>query len=179
VDPALLILDLDETLLFGTETPLPRTPDFRVGPFSVYLRPHVHEFIGTVAQWYKLAVWTSASHSYAEPVVSRLFPPPIQLEFLWSHLKCIRRFNPEDYSYYSVKDLNKVKRRGFPLERILMIDDSPEKLERHYGNHLRVRPFLGGQTDTELRDLLPYLESLRHVENFRRMEKRNWRDRIT
>jgi TFIIF-interacting CTD phosphatase-like protein len=93
-------------------------------------------------------------------------------------LKCVRRFNSEDYSYYFVKDLNKVKRRGFSLERILMIDDSPEKLERHYGNHLRVSPFFGNEADEELKDLLIYLDSLRHAENFRRIEKRQWKNRI-
>jgi hypothetical protein len=35
----LLILDLDETLIYGTETPLDRPEDFRVEPFYIYERP--------------------------------------------------------------------------------------------------------------------------------------------
>ena len=41
----LLILDIDETLVYATETPLERPPDFRVGPFVAYRRPHLHKFI--------------------------------------------------------------------------------------------------------------------------------------
>ena len=56
-----------------------------------------------------------------------------------------------------------------------MLDDSPEKLARHYGNHIRVRAFTGDAKDTELRDLLPFLNGLRSVENVRTVEKRHWR----
>jgi hypothetical protein len=33
--PPLLILDLDETLIFGTETPLPRPPELRVDIYAI------------------------------------------------------------------------------------------------------------------------------------------------
>jgi hypothetical protein len=36
-----------------------------------------------------------------------------------------------------------------------MLDDTPQKVERHYGNHVRVRPFLGDASDRQLRDVLP------------------------
>ena len=68
-----------------------------------------------------------------------------------------------------------VKRLGYRLERVLMIDDTSRKLERHYGNHLRLRPFLGQDDDTELRDVLPFLNILRKAPNLRVIEKRNWR----
>ena len=64
---------------------------------------------------------------------------------------------------------------GFDLDHVLMVDDSPEKLQENYGNHILVREFTGDLADTELRDLLPFLDSLRSVENVRRVEKRNWR----
>lgn len=177
MDPALLILDLDETLIYGVEQPLARDADLRVGPFRVYLRPHVREFIAGVAKCYRLAVWTSAGESYAGAVVRELFPAPFALQFVWSCERCVRRLDAETREYYYVKDLRKVKRRGFSLERVLVVDDSPEKLERHYGNHVRVRRFEGDEADVELRNLLPYLEGLRDAENFRRIEKRHWRGR--
>jgi TFIIF-interacting CTD phosphatase-like protein len=46
-----------------------------------------------------------------------------------------------------------------------------------YGNHVRVAPFTGNESDTELRDLLPFLDSLRTTENVRQVEKRFWRQR--
>jgi RNA polymerase II subunit A small phosphatase-like protein len=57
-----------------------------------------------------------------------------------------------------------------------MLDDSPKKVASHYGNHLLVQPFLGDLKDSDLRDILPFLEWLRHVDNFRSVEKRRWRE---
>jgi RNA polymerase II subunit A small phosphatase-like protein len=98
-----------------------------------------------------------------------------QLKFVWSRDRCTQCLDSELLDYYWLKDLKKVKRLGYPLERVLMIDDSSEKLQRQYGNHLRVRPFVGGTDDTELRDVLPFLETLRASENLRAVEKRFWR----
>ena len=41
----LLILDLDETLVFAAERPLTREADFRVGPYHVYGRPGLAVFL--------------------------------------------------------------------------------------------------------------------------------------
>jgi NLI interacting factor-like phosphatase len=43
--PILLILDLDETLIYATEEPLQRVPDFIIGPYAVYRRPYLTEFL--------------------------------------------------------------------------------------------------------------------------------------
>ncbi len=173
----LLILDLDETLVYATAEPRPDLgdPDFRVAAFAVYRRPHLAEFLRAVGGWYDLAVWSSASGPYVAALVGGLFPDPSSLRFVWSCERCTRRFHPEAQEYDWFKDLKKVKRAGFALERVLMIDDTPAKLERNYGNHLRVHPFEGQPEDTDLRDLLPFLERLRTVENLRSVEKRQWR----
>lgn len=39
--PILLILDRDETLVYTTEEPLGHDPDFTIGPYVVYRRPHL------------------------------------------------------------------------------------------------------------------------------------------
>jgi RNA polymerase II subunit A small phosphatase-like protein len=70
----LLILDLDETLVFATEEPLPgrRAADFRVGPYHVYKRPHLDTFLAACRSWFEMAVWTSASPLYAAQVVAAI-----------------------------------------------------------------------------------------------------------
>jgi TFIIF-interacting CTD phosphatase-like protein len=146
-----------------------------VGPFSVYRRPHLREFLEAVAERYELAVWSSGSGSYVSGVVSALFRDGPPLAFVWSCDRCTRRHNAEGQTSYYAKNLTKVCKLGFDLRRVLMVDDSPEKLSRHYGNHVRVRAFTGDSGDTELRDLLPFLERLRSAENFRTVEKRHWR----
>lgn len=68
-----------------------------------------------------------------------------------------------------------MKKQGFDLKRVLMIDDSPEKLSQHYGNLMHVRPFEGDMSDTELIDIIPFLEWIADQPNFRSIEKRGWR----
>lgn len=68
-----------------------------------------------------------------------------------------------------------MKRRGYPLERVLIVDDTPKKLDRHYGNLVRVKPFEGDPSDTELFGLIEYLPTLADAANVRSIEKRDWR----
>jgi RNA polymerase II subunit A small phosphatase-like protein len=176
-EKSLLILDIDETLVFATEHPLPSmNPDFRAGQYAVYRRPFVSEFLSQVSGWYELAVWSSASGSYVFEIVKNLFGDIERLKFIWSAERCTRRYDAETQEHFFTKDLGKVRRLGYSLDQMLIIDDSPEKVSRHYGNHIRVKPFLGDQADTELRDLLPFLERLRNCENVRAVEKRLWRE---
>lgn len=174
-DRHLLILDLDETLIYGTEEPLERPHDFQVGPYSVYRRPFLAEFLEQAFEWYEVAVWSSAGTAYVEGVVQHAIPRPERLRFVWSSRRCTQRYHWEERTYYWLKDLKKVKKAGYPLERVLVLDDTPAKLERHYGNLLRLPPFMGEMEDTALRDVLPFLDTLRTVENLRKIEKRFWR----
>ena len=52
----LLILDVDETLIYGSEHELDRSADFRVGPFHIYRRPYLDSFLKTMSDWFSLAV---------------------------------------------------------------------------------------------------------------------------
>lgn len=80
----LLILDVDETLVFANEKPLAdREPDFQVGPYVVYRRPFLSEFLTTVTGWFDLAVWSSASGSYVHGIVAAIFANA-SLHFVWS-----------------------------------------------------------------------------------------------
>ena len=116
--------------------------------------------------------WRCGLPARVSGVVSALFQDGPPLKFVWSCDRCTRRYDAEGQSYYYAKNLKKVCKLGYDLRRVLMIDDSPEKLSQHYGNHLRVRPFTGDPADTELRDLLPFLQWLRGAANFRAEEKR-------
>ncbi|PAP74902.1 hypothetical protein B1759_16555 [Rubrivirga sp. SAORIC476] len=171
----MLVLDLDETLLHASEAPLDRPPDFRLGPYHVYERPHVRNFLTGASGSFRLAVWTSATSGFAVPAIHRIRPLGVSFEFVWTRERCTRRLDMETGETVWVKDLKKVKRRGDRLERVLMVDDTPAKLARQYGNLVRVSPYLGAEADDELPDLLSYLLSIRDEPNFRRIEKRGWR----
>jgi TFIIF-interacting CTD phosphatase-like protein len=175
----LVIFDLDETLIHTAEQPLARDPDFNLGRFLVYKRPFVEDLLIDCARNCTLAVWTSATQDYAEAILERLIPEDIELAFVWTRERCIRRYDSEQEGYGWVKDLKKVKRHGFPLERVLMVDDTPGNLTRQYGNYIRVAPYLGDENDRELALLARYLQELRGVENVRMVEKRGWWSRLS
>lgn len=178
MDAKLLILDLDETLLFATEAKLGRTEDFRVIDYFVYKRPNLDRFVEFAFRHFRVAVWTSSDPDYAQEVIQQIFHPSEQLEFVWARERCTLRFDLESRRYYWIKDLKKVRRLGQPLESVLVIDDSPEKLERSYGNYIRISPFEGDPADCELRKLEAYLVWLKTIPNVRSIDKRNWNSRV-
>jgi TFIIF-interacting CTD phosphatase-like protein len=92
--------------------------------------------------------------------------------------RCTRRFDADLGEEGFIKDLKKVKRIGFPLERILFVDDTHSKMARNYGNAIYIQPFEGDHEDHELPKLLRYLETIHDVENFRKLEKRGWRHKV-
>jgi RNA polymerase II subunit A small phosphatase-like protein len=171
----LLILDLDETLMHASEAPLGRPHDFLVAEYYVYKRPHVHDFLAFCRAHFAVAVWTSSTADYAVDVVRELFGNDYPLEFVWARDRCTPRYRPETGTSDWEKNLQKVRRRGYALERVIAVDDSPQKLVRSYGNLVRVRPFEGDPADGELPELARYLLRLRDVPNVRAVEKRNWR----
>jgi RNA polymerase II subunit A small phosphatase-like protein len=77
--------------------------------------------------------------------------------------------------HYHLKNLRKVKKRGFDLNRVLIIDDSAETAQHNVGNHLKLNEYNGEVDDSELSDVLPFLEWLAPHENYRNLDKRNWR----
>ena len=175
----LLILDLDETLIYATERCLDRKPDFLVGEYFVYKRPYLDTFLQTCFDRFDVAVWTSSTSDYATEVVTEIFTAPQDLVFVWARDRCTRGFDPEFYEYYYRKTLKKVKRRkGYALESIIAVDDTPQKWYQSYSNLVRVQPFEGDESDNELLQLPIYLERLSMVENVRSIEKRGWRSKI-
>jgi len=171
----LLVLDLDETLVYGTEQRLSIPEGFKTGSYYVYLRPHVRPFLEFCIDRFDVGVWTASSADYAHAVVMELFGSLERLKFLWSRTRCTLRYDPEAQKRYWVKDLGKIKRIGYALERVIVIDDTAKKHERNYGNLVRVSPFEGQPEDDELAYLIRYLDVLADVDNVRVVEKRGWR----
>ncbi len=77
---------------------------------------------------------TPATESYAAPIVRSIFPPDLPLAFFWTRERCTWRRNLETQQEYWLKNLRKVKRLGYDLDRVLMVDDEDHKLERNSGN---------------------------------------------
>lgn len=146
-----------------------------MGPYFVYVRPHLQEFVQCCQEHFRLAVWSSSSADYLNAIVTEILPKGLKLEFVWSRERCIQRFDGEVQEFYYVKDLRKVQRMGFDLDRMLIVDDTPKKVERNFGNAIYAKPYFGDPEDSELRDLSRYLKSLAALANVRSVEKRGWR----
>jgi len=174
-DTKLLILDLDETLIFGTEEELGAPPDFRVGAFYIYERPHVREFLSFCSEHYRIAVWSTGSEGYVRQVLAALTDGGDPFAFVWSRNRCTLKGLGDDGELCWLKDLKKVRKLGWPLEQVLMLEDTPQNLARHYGNLIPIRPFRGDQDDVELKQIMPFLLKLKDAENVRCIEKRGWR----
>jgi RNA polymerase II subunit A small phosphatase-like protein len=173
----LLVLDLDETLIHATETALAHAPDFSVGPYHVYKRPHLAAFLAEALASFDVAVWTASGERYAAQVLERLFEPGA-LKFVWSSRRCTTARDWRTGEYTTVKNLAKLKRHGYRLESVIAVDDTPSKYARSYGNLVTVREFVGDRADDELVLLARYLRTLLPSPNVRTIEKRGWRDRI-
>ena len=141
------------------------------------------------AAHFRLAVWSSASDDYVREIVDHIFPADIPLEFVWGRSRCTPFLLPHvdeqgfynlDYAskYEHAKRLKKVRRRGYDLARTLIIDDTPEKVSRNYGNAIYAKPFTGRADDLELAKLTQYLLLLRDATNVRVIEKRYWRENL-
>lgn len=185
----LLILDIDETLIHATSQPFDYDPAFKIFDYHIYQRPYLLDFFEEIKDEFLIGLWSSASDDYVEAIPKNIIPEFIQLEFIWGRSRCTYRRNIQinDDGYYDsnplnhyhyIKPLKKLKRHGYDLNRILIVDDSPHKSKDNYGNAIYLNPFIGDQNDTELRLLSKYLQLLKNKENVRYIEKRNWQLQI-
>lgn len=170
----LLILDLDETLVHASQKKLEIQCDFEFGGFLVYKRPYLEEFLESVCKDYLVAVWSSGTESYVHKLLDGIGLAHEQLKFVWTRNRCTKRFDPDLQEFFFLKDLKKVKSTGYDLNRVLILEDEPRKVQRHYGNAIYVRSYFG-TADSELLGLKNYLQKVKDVENIRQLEKRNWR----
>ncbi len=178
----LLILDIDETLVFANAKPINGIqPDFEVGPYVVHKRPGVDNFLLACAHIFdELALWTTGSNSYAHAIARHLFLSlDLEPSFVWCSDRCTAVRQSPDRPARWIKDLKKVARRGYNLRRVLMVDNSPEKLRRHRNNLLHVQDFKGNPDDRELPLLNLYLPMIVNQNDLRILDKRTWRSQAT
>ncbi|AFM05174.1 TFIIF-interacting CTD phosphatase [Bernardetia litoralis DSM 6794] len=187
----LLVLDIDETLIFGSAEKLDEPFDFRVFNYFIYQRPYLKEFFEKIKDHFLIALWSSADDEYVEEIAKKIIPKNIELEFIWARSRCSykRNFNAvfDDYQdyyafdishYHFLKPLKKLKKKGYKLERILIVDDTPHKSKDNYGNAIYPKEYKGDKNDNELLLLADYLLTLKDKTNVRRIEKRGWKSKL-
>jgi RNA polymerase II subunit A small phosphatase-like protein len=163
-------------LIRGISVPLGREPQMCLGPYYVYYRPHVFEFLSGCAKYFELAVWSSATITYVGPIVKALLQEITTPLFVWDRSQCTIRYDfHQDREIYQ-KDLRKVQAYGKDLARVLIVDDEQYKVSLQIGNAILVKQYLGAIDDLELFYLYRYLESIADNRDVYKLDKYKWRD---
>ena len=133
---------------------------------------------------YSLAVWSAGADIYVDRVVKNIFTDKIPLEFVWARSKCnfaghplSKNKNVNDSSLYT-KDLSVLKKYGYSMERILIVDDTPRVCIKNLANAIFPKPFYGDRTDDELRILAIYLNQLKDEVDVTKIDKDKWKSKI-
>ncbi|KAI8330165.1 HAD-like domain-containing protein [Chlamydoabsidia padenii] len=157
-----LVLDLDETLVHSSFKIIPN-PDFivpveidqQVHNVYVLKRPGVDEFMRKMGEIYEIVVFTASLSKYADPVLDMLDKHQVVKHRLFRE-SC---FNHKG-SY--VKDLSQL---GRDLAATMILDNSPTSYLFHISNAVPVSTWFNDPHDTELTDLVDFLDDLTFVDD--------------
>jgi len=153
-----LVLDLDETLVHSSFKPIP-DPDFQIqieleGSYHqvfVRKRPFVDEFLLHIAKNWEVVIFTASLAKYADPLLDVLDTHRVISKRLFRE-SCVHH-----YKMYYVKDLTTL---GRPLSDCTIIDNSPFSFMFQPEQGVPIISWYDDRSDTQLRDLLPFLDAL-------------------
>ena len=178
----ILVLDLDETLVHASSTPLDPThfdvaipgANGMYNTMFVCERPYLQYFLEQVSQWYTVAVFTAATKEYAMPIIHKIDRSKV-IKKRYFRSDCI--FEAGNY----VKNLSRLSGpRPDLFSNYIIIDNHPASYRMNPDNAIPISSFTAqmAHTDTELLKLLPLLEALQCVHDVRAvLELRNNPDR--
>ncbi|CAG0891800.1 unnamed protein product [Cyprideis torosa] len=157
-----LVIDLDETLVHSSFKPISNA-DFVVPvemdgvTHQVYVlkRPHVDVFLKKMGEIYECVLFTASLAKYADPVADFLDKWGVFRARLFRE-SCV--FHRGNY----VKDLSRLGRN---LAHICIVDNSPASYIFHPDNAVPVASWIDDMNDTELLDLVPFLEGMKDSES--------------
>lgn len=159
-----LVLDLDETLVHSSFKPVPNADyvisveiDNKVTDVYVIKRPFVDEFMDAVGEEFEVVVFTASLAKYADPLLDLLDPKENIRIRLFRDSCC-----PFEGNY--VKDLSRL---GRDLPETIIVDNSPHSYIFQPENAVPIGTFIGDEKDRELLDLMPFLSSIKDVDDVR------------
>lgn len=157
-----LVLDLDETLVHSSFKPVPNADfiipveiDNQIHQVYVLKRPGVDQFLKSMAEKFELVVFTASLAKYADPVLDLLDKDKIVGARLFREACSNHKGN-------YVKDLGRL---GRDIRHVIIVDNSPASYLFHPENAVPIDSWFDDENDTELLDLIPFLEDMTKVDN--------------
>eukprot|EP00801_Mesodinium_rubrum_P008110 Mrub_08125.p1 GENE.Mrub_08125~~Mrub_08125.p1 ORF type:complete len:238 (-),score=11.03 Mrub_08125:148-804(-) len=159
-----LVLDLDHTLIYASETPIAEY-DFVIPIFKnkkltilyVKKRPYLDQFLERLSHYYELIVFSAATPAYAELVVEK-----IDLNQVIDYR--LYRYACSSDGSNLFKDLSYL---GRDLSNTIIIDDSPQNFIKQPQNGLLIYKYKGDTNDNHLEMLINYLLKIKDYPNVR------------
>ncbi|CAO3696897.1 unnamed protein product [Umbelopsis ramanniana] len=155
-----LVLDLDETLVHSSfkatqqaDMIVPVEIDGTVHNVYVLKRPGVDNFMKRMSSIYEIVVFTASLSKYADPVLDVL-----DIHRVVQH----RLFRESCFNHMGtyVKDLSQLGRN---VTEVIILDNSPASYLFHPANAVPVSSWFNDPHDSELIDMIPFLEELATV----------------
>ena len=166
-----LILDLDETLVHSSFSPLYFDgelikPDifftilYENKTHDVYVlkRPYIKEFITKMSKIYNIYIFTASIKEYANPLLLKLDENKLISKKLFRENCTLSK----DNKY--IKDLNILNE---DLRNVILIDNNPNSYRYNKCNGIPIRTWHYDKTDKELIKIIPFLTFLALVDDVR------------
>jgi len=165
-----LVLDLDETLVHSSFKPItnadfiiPVEIEDQVHQVYVLKRPGVDQFMKFMGERFEVVVFTASLSKYADPVLDLLDIHKVVRQRLFREA-CV------DHKGNFVKDLSRL---GRELKNTVIIDNSPMSYLFHPMNALAIGSWFDDPSDTELLDMMSYLDELSKCDDVVQLLEKN------